>query len=240
MTLMKKFGLIFFAFLLAVFSSCSARFDGVVKEGGAAVLTLKTALEPRTSALIRSIKNFMGDGGDGPVLDGQAMGRSMAAAPGIGSVSLKNTGPSALEGGISITNIGNFLVRGGAKSKFITYTEGRAAGTSSIVIVLDRQSAPEIIATLSPEIEEYLSALMAPAVLGEDSTKQEYLDLLASIYGRPLSNEIAGAKVSALIEFPRTVTTALGGQAKGKQAEFDIPLVDILVLENPLRYEVSW
>jgi len=240
MNLLKKPALIFFAFLLTAFSSCSARVDGVVKEGGAAVLTLKTSLAPRTSALIRSLKNFMGEGADGPVLDGEAMGRSMAAAPGIGSVSLVNTGPSALEGSISISNVGNFLARGGARSRFITYNEGRAVGTSSIVIVLDRQSAPEIISMLSPEIEEYLSALMAPAVLGEDSTKQEYLDLLASVYGRPLSNEIAEARINAQIDFPRTVTTARGGQAKGKLAEFDIPLVDVLVLENPLEYEVSW
>jgi len=93
---------------------------------------------------------------------------------------------------------------------------------------------------LSPEVEEYLSALMAPAVLGETSTKKEYLDLLASIYGRPLANETEAALIKLNVEFPRNVSSVQGGIARGRQAEFNVPLVDILVLESPLRYEVNW
>ena len=226
--------------LLAVLASCSARIDGVVKEGGATTLNIKTSLEPRTSALIRSLMSFMREDVNAPILDGVAISRSMAAAPGINSVSLKNTGSAALEGSISIANVGSFLALSGAKTRFITYTEGRTAGSSSIVIVLNRESAPEIISMLSPEIEEYLSALMAPVVLGETSTRQEYLNLLTSIYGRPLSDEIAAARIRAFIEFPRPVTEIRGGNASGKQAEFDIPITDILVLERPLYYSISW
>jgi hypothetical protein len=162
----------------------------------------------------------------------------MASAPGTGSVLLKNTGPSALEGNITIANVSNFLFSRGDDSRFITYSEGQER--SSIVISLDRNSAPDLISRLSPEVEEYLSALMAPVVLGEKSTRQEYLDLVSMVYGRPLANEIAAARIRTFIEFPRQVREVKGGLFSGRRAEFDVSLLDILVLETPLRYEVSW
>lgn len=236
----RKRGLLIIVPFLALFFSCSAKIEGNVRDGGSAELMLKTALEPRTIALIRSLRGFMGDASGESILDGQAISRSMSASAGIRSVSLKNTGPSALDGGISISSLDNFLVGSGAKGRFIIYTQGRDPGTSSIVILLDRNSAPEIISMLSEEVGEYLSALMAPAVTGEICTKKEYLDLVSSIYSRPLADEINAARIRATIDFPRPVTAVRGGTASGKQAVFDVPLADILSLEMPLRYEVSW
>ena len=220
------------------FFSCHAKIDGVVKDGGAADLKLKAALGNRTTALIRSLRFFMGEGAEKPILDGPAIARSMALAPGIQSVELQNADSQNLEGTIIISNLSNFLALSAGKGRFITFTEGRDA--SSLVITLERDYAPEIISLLSPEVEEYLSALMAPVVLGEAMTRQEYLALVASIYGPPLSGEIAASRIKASIEFPRLIRSIRGGRASGKLAEFDVPLLDILVLENPLSYEVSW
>jgi hypothetical protein len=182
----------------------------------------------------------MGDAQDAPVLDAEAIGRSIAAAPGVRSVSIKNTGASSLDGNISISNVADFLSSPSTKGRFITYTEGYAPGTSSIIIVLDRETTPELVSRLSPEAAEYLEALLAPAILGETSTRQEYLSLVSLIYGRPLADEISASRIRAAIEFPRPLTSIRGGGASGRRAEFDIPLVDLLVLENPLRYEVTW
>ena len=223
--------------ILGLFA-CSARIEGLVREGGEAEISLKTSLEPRTTSLLRSLRGFMGEASSPPILDGESISRSMAAAPGIRAVSLKNTGQETLEGTILISQVGDFLSSGG--NTFITYTQGRESGRSSIVVVLDLNSAPGIISRLSPEVEEYLSALMAPAAQGERMTRQEYLALVASIYGKPLADEIAAARILAGIEFPRQIVSIRGGNAVGRRAEFDVPLQDILVLEEPLRYEVNW
>jgi len=245
MTLFAKRSSYFIIFLLlATLFSCSARIDGVVREGGAADLRMTASLGSRSAALIRTFMAFASESKDGPILDGDAISSSLAGAPGIGRVLLKNTGPAALEGSISLINVGDFLAvkgaTGSAGKQFITYTEGRTAGSSSIIMVLDKNSAPQIISMLSPEVEDYLLALMAPAVLGETSTRQEYLNLLASFYGRPLSDEVASARIRASIEFPRPVVAVKGGTAEGRLASFNIPLTDILVLESPLQYEISW
>ena len=224
--------------LIFSFCSCVARIEGVMSDGGAASVTLVTSLEPRTLGLLSSIRNFMGESSGTQVLDANSISRSMAAAPGIQSVSLKNIGPEALEGTISISHVGDFLVSG--SDRFIAYTQGRTPGTSSIIISLDLETSPVIISMLSPDVMEYLSALMAPAATGERLTKSEYLDLVSSIYGRPMSDEIAAARINAFIEFPRPPSKVTGGNARGRIAEFSVPLVDILVLDEPLRFEVGW
>ena len=244
MTPAKKIILHFIVPVFVLYFSCSARIDGVVREGGAAELALKASLQPRTIAIIRSLQGFIGEATDEPILDGPEISRSLSASPGVRAVSLKNIDLSTLEGSISISNVGDFLTvaaaAGDSKVRFITYTEGRSAGTSSLIATLDRNTAPELISRLSPEAEEYLSALMAPVVLGETSTRQEYLDLLALVYGRSLADEIAGARIRAVIEFPRSLASVKGGTSAGNKAEFDISLVDLLVLEYPQQYEITW
>ena len=240
MTFNGKLCLLLILPLFLAFFSCSARIDGEFREGGAVDVTLKTSLEPRMIALILSLRGFMGESANDPILDSQSMSKSMGEQPGVRAVSLKNTSSSAMEGTISISKVDDFLAAAGSKTRLITYTEGREAGSSSIVIALDKESAPEIISRLSPEAEEYLGALMAPVILGESSTKQEYLFLLSMVYGRPLADEISGSRLKVGIEFPRAVKAVRGGIASGRRAEFDVPIIDILVLEQPLRYEVNW
>ena len=93
MTFLRNLRLLPLILLLPLFFSCSARIDGVLREGGAADLSITTALEPRTTALIRRI---MGESPDTPVLDGPAISESISAAPGV-SQSLGRIGcsPSA-------------------------------------------------------------------------------------------------------------------------------------------------
>ena len=237
MSTSKKLLFLFFPLLLAFFS-CQAKIDGVIREGGSANLSIKAALGPRTIALIRSLRFFTGEGDQKPILDGNTINHSLALAPGILSASLINTDAHSLEGPIAISNVGDFLTVGDDKSRFISFQESR--DSSSIVIALDKNSAPELISMLSPEVGEYLSALMAPVMLGETMTKQEYLNLVTSIYGRLVSEEIASSRIRMAIELPKPVKTVLGGKFSKNLAEFDIPLLDILVMENPISYQITW
>ena len=226
-------------FLLpALLASCVTQINGSIRTGGTAEMTLDTNMGPRTAALINSFRLFSGEPASVPILDGPAISRSLSIAPGVRAVSFRNTSAVAMDGNISISSIGDFLTLPNAGSRFITFTEGNRS--SSIIVNLDRESATQIISLLSPEIHGYLSALMAPVVLGETMTATEYLNLVTSIYSRPLANEIAESHIIVTVEFSRPVTAIHGGTFSGNKAEFDLPLLDILLLERPMRYEASW
>jgi hypothetical protein len=97
-----------------------------------------------------------------------------------------------------------------------------------------------VLSLVSEEVTAYLAALMAPAATGEVLSKADYLDQVGWTYGRTVANEIAAARITAKIDFPGPISSIRGGTFSGAQARFEFPLVDLLVLEKTLEYEVRW
>jgi hypothetical protein len=229
-----RYFLILTVVILPLFS-CAARINGSVNADGSGIFSAEMSIGPRMTAMIRSFNSVAGQN-DGLILDGPAIARSMSIE-GITSVSLKNTDPSAVEGEFRILNINRFLAAGD-KGGFITFTQGSNGGSCKININLE--NGPVILENLSPEIADYLNALMAPIATGEAMSKSEYLDLVAVFYNRNISNEIASSTIHASINFPGNITSVTGGTFSGKKADFEISVLDFLVLEKPLICEVNW
>ena len=233
---MKSYFLLGFWLALLPLFSCTAHINGSLSVDGSAQITVNMSLEPRITSLIRTF-TVVGGQAEGLVLDGSAIAASMSGAPGIASIALRNTAPSAVEGVVRISNINDFL-SGADGTGFINFEQGNLGGRCEININLE--NSPVILELLSPEIASYLNALMAPLASGEELTKSEYLDLVSTIYNRTIANEIESSRFRASIEFPGPVTNVRGGTFSGRRAEFDISLLDLLVLEEPLSYEVRW
>jgi hypothetical protein len=230
-----------------VFSGCSARVNGTLREGGAADLRLEASMGTRIAAFMRRLSGFSGARAGAPIPDAELITLSLAAAPGIEGASFRNTGPESFEGTIKVSRIGEFLaVSGGTGRNFITLEESESGGRSSgrLTVRLDFESAVEILPFFSEEIRDYLTATLAPVALGERQSKADYLKDVAFFFGRAdgpvIAAEIAAARVNIAVDFPGPVTAAEGGTFTGRRAEFSVPLVDLLVLETPLRYEVRW
>ena len=215
--------------------SCSARINAQLVQSGSGTVQLQAGLEPKMIALIRSISS-MSDAQTGPVLDAAALNRSLTSARGIASSALRNTGQERIEGTIGISRISDLLNSG--TNRFVQYEANATSGR--LAIQLDRRMAPQLLMQIYPEAVDYISALMAPAATGEVLTKAEYLMLVESVYGKPLTAEIAASRVNVTIIMPGTVKSAIGGTYSGREARFDIALVDLLVLEQPLNYEITW
>lgn len=235
--------------------SCSAQVKGSLNTDGQADLFIQAALEPRMTMLIGSFAAASGTAAPGaPVINGPAIAASMAAAPGIASITLKNTKPAAVEGPVKIAKIGDFLAASKANgsanaqtgglstNKFISFEQNPppAASGGRCTINISLETGPEMLGLISPDINAYLSALMAPLATGEVLAKAEYLALVASVYGKGISDEIAKALFRASIDFPGPVQSVKGGTFSGTKAELAIPLLELLVLETPLSYEVVW
>ncbi|MDR1858925.1 MAG: hypothetical protein LBQ69_05595 [Treponema sp.] len=231
------------ALLLAIFTlcaSCAARINGSLLADGQADLNVYASLEPRMTMLIAGLAAASGAVQPGaPLLSGPSISASMSAAPGVASVSLANRTPAAVEGPVKISRLSDFLAPGGARG-FITFEQGGPSQGGRCAIDISLDTGPEILSLMSPEIGDYLAALMAPLATGEKLTKTEYLALVSSIYSRGIADEIAGAAINASINLPGQVQSARGGTFSGRRAEFAIPLLDLLVLETPLSYEIRW
>ena len=221
--------------ILVFFPSCSAKINAQLVQNGSGSVQLQAGLEPNMIALIRSFSS-LGGAQSGPVLDAAALNRSLQAAKGISSAALKNTGQERIEGTVGIGRISDLLNSG--VNRFVQYEADSSAGR--LAILLNRSIAPQILMQIYPEAVDYLSALMAPAATGEALSKSEYLLLVESVYGKQLAAEIAASRVTAAITMPGAVKSVKGGTYSGREARFDIALLDLLVLEQPLNYEITW
>ena len=200
-------------------------------------MSVYAALEPRMSALITGFAAAAGMAPGTPILDGPAISASMAGAPGIASAALVNTTPISIDGLVRSSNVGEMLSAGG--TDFITFEQGDSGG-GRFAARLDRTSGGAVLSLISPDISNYLAALMAPVATGEALTREEYLFLVRSVYGAGIADEISAAKIIAWMDFPGPIQSVRGGTFSGRRAEFAIPLLDILVLDIPLSYEVVW
>ena len=72
---------------------------------------------------------------------------------------------------------------------------------------------------------------MAPVFLGEAVPKDEYVDLIASVYGKALADEASRAKIKISFFAPN-------GEKAVKTIE--CPLVDLLTAAKPLVFSAAW
>jgi hypothetical protein len=237
---------VFPVFLLCFFLiSCTARVEGSLYSGGSGTMKIEASLETQTAALLGRLRDFAQKSGSSstahksPVIDAPSIAAAMRAAPGIAAVSLANTGPSSLSGAIEVSKADDFLAVTGRREHFVTFTENSEGGGSAL-FMLDRETAPAVIALLSPEVSSYLEALMAPAATGEDLTKDEYIEIVSSIYSSAIADEIKKGAINISISFPGRIRGVQGGNALKNTATFTVPLLDLLVLDKPLRYQVTW
>jgi hypothetical protein len=231
---------IFICFLMSAclvvlpFFSCASMIKGIISTDGSTELTVDMSLQPRMTSLIRTLISATGQTDD-PILNGAVITKSILNTPGVTYALLKNTSQSSVVGIVQISHINEFLNLIDS-NKFIVFDQT----AKRCQINIDLENALVMLSLLSPEITGYLNALMAPVATGEKMSKREYLELVAMFYNKTISDEIASSQIRATVEFPGIITSVKGGTFSGRQANFDIPLLDILVLETPLSYEVKW
>jgi len=218
-------------------ASCATQIGGSLRADGSADLAVAAALQPTMSALIMGFAAAAGMPPGTAILDGPAIALSMAGSPGISSASLRNASPTSIEGHIQSSHVGEFLAAGG--TDFAVF-EGMPGGGGRFAVSLDRESGRALLEMISPDVAGYLAALMAPVATGEVMTRAEYLFLVGSVYGAGIAAEISAAQIRVSVGFPGPIQSVAGGSFSGSRADFSIPLLDVLVMESPLRYEVIW
>ncbi|MDR0641246.1 MAG: hypothetical protein LBG07_02165 [Treponema sp.] len=236
----REFFPLIFAILATGLGSCGASISGRLEQGGTGDFNISASLAPAVTGKIRDFLALSQENPNGGelLINASAIAFSMSQAPGVAQAVFRNTGPSSLEGPVKISSIGDFLAPSG-KAGFISFQENPGGGGRA-AITISRESAPDMLALISADVSYNLMLLFAPIATGDNLSKEEYLTQVNLIHGEAVASEINQALIRASVEFPGPLVSVKGGLVSGRKAEFTIPLVDLLVLERPLIYEVVW
>lgn len=97
-----------------------------------------------------------------------------------------------------------------------------------IEITLSPQILQDLILNQDSIIQQYADLLMAPCFTNEEISKEEYIELVKSLYGSEIANELILGNITLSIN-----------NSKEKGSTLSIPLIDILTLTEQKTFIVT-
>ncbi|MBQ9237993.1 MAG: hypothetical protein IJ191_01555 [Treponema sp.] len=102
--------------------------------------------------------------------------------------------------------------------------------SKTVLCTLSPETLSQIYAALPETARAYIDVFIAPVFTGDNMSHEEYLALVASVYGQALADEIAAA----------VVTLTLSAEGAHPAQKITLPLTDILLLQAPQTYTLRW
>jgi hypothetical protein len=209
-----SFTILFFACVLLLAGCDTTVTVSADKKNGASFIcsaAMGTAIE-------QTVRTVSGAQGSSPLFNGSEIKKQMEAA-GFQNVSASDPSPSSLslKGYISRLADGLPAVPGA-----FTYSE-TPDGRHKLVFVLSARILKQAAALLPEKERSYTDLLMAPVFTGETMSKDEYLDLVSSVYGQSITEELKNSRLVIVMEAP---------VAGSKPLKSVIQLVDLFTLSG--------
>lgn len=107
---------------------------------------------------------------------------------------------------------------------FIEQTE------NSLSLNLSGSSLQEIYFSFDEDDTMILDLLMAPCFTGEEISAEDYADVIETLYGRELANDLRTAKIDWILVAPKGV----------KSRTFQTTVLDFLTLTGEKKFDIQW
>ncbi len=238
-------GAVFLALVLLL-GSCSSRLAGELRRDGSARLEFRAELPAPIADKLRRL----GSGGRPvdpsiPLLDAAALRASLASRPYLELVELSQPSPDSIRGTLLVRS----LAQAAASPDFASPQAGQAGALSyrkgpdwaELSLRLDRGRAGALRSLLAGLDPGLLEALSPPALEGEEAlSAEEYRTLLKSLLGEKAMPALDAAAIDLSIAAPGQVLDSRGGSLAGSTLTARIPLLDLLVLEEPVELGLRW
>ena len=107
---------------------------------------------------------------------------------------------------------------------FIEQTE------NSLSLNLSGSSLQKIYFSFDEDDTMILDLLMAPCFTGEEISAEDYADVIETLYGRELANDLRTAKIDWILVAPKGV----------KSRTFQTTVLDFLTLTGEKKFDIQW
>lgn len=236
--------------VLFALTGCGGRLGITARSDGKADLSVVMDTGKAASAMISSIMASLYPSGPTAVASGSAgvftPERAQALEKSLAGGDAETLSAKALSSSVLSLDA---TVRDAASQTSASRTGVRFASVVSVekhslTLNLSPATMRALYASMDLQTRSYVDLFMAPVFTGEPMSGGEYTALIASVYGKDLAQEIADARMEITLSAPRGEKAAscsnAGAKLSGRSARFSIPLLDLLVLEEPQAYRITW
>lgn len=210
---------VIFLFFSGFFTSCESEVKiSADSVNDLANIEFNSSMGKELESLVTAIVSAGGNSSAETVLfDAKSMENGLSAAGFVNSkVQVKNKTSIFLKTSISNAKKGLNSVSGLLKNT-----------GDSLILTVSPKIVQDFSQSLGEDLHVYLDLLMAPVFTGEPMNANEYSELIASVYGQGVANELNDAKLK--------INLALGKKSKS----FELPLVELLILSKEIQFEVK-
>ena len=228
---MKKFYHIFFAFILSCIS-CTPRANIKVTNSNDVFLSMDICPSANTKKLLKSLSGFSSDS----AFSNQEEDISnVKTEDGIEIIKLKKTSSLDFSAKLKFPSL--------SKQSYSMFTLNKEK--PNITFLLDRETLNNFLMSLSNEDKEYLELLMAPSLQNAIMSDEEYLELIASAYGKKIASELKTSTLVLSFETPSKIkkinlSPKMNYETKETKVVFSIPLTYILVMNEPINISLDY
>lgn len=226
-------------------AACGARVDILMGAAGSAEIEFQTTgKEDLFRNLRRKAAAFSGEElSEGDILSEAAIREGFRGREDLKLLTLSKTDAVSVKGKVSVARLeGLALDAEGETTPFFRFS--RSEGLSTLSFRVDRSNAarlPELLPGLDPGL---LDLLGPPAIFDDDLSVEEYRMNLQPFLGRAnmpaLDDSSFELRVLPPGKPPARITAHAGGKLEDGRLLVRLPLLELLVLEKPVEFSLSW
>ena len=191
--------------------------------------------------VVEDLSNWDDKGNNDPILDVavQDFENNLRASKVTSGIRFLETGHNTYMGDFSFSDFNQLLVdlsKGVPDQSIVTLTE--KDGRTHVEININMDNFKQLT-TIIPFLGDPNFEVYGP-LYNHDLTKDEYLEMVSFILGEQCPDSIAKSSVKIQVVAPQAITAHNGKLRNSKTVEFSFPLIDFLLLHNPIRFYLEY
>lgn len=222
----RRIGIAFLGMFLMVFATgCSSKVTIQANPNKSQNVEIKIDLGKHLLKTINGLTQGLGkfmDGEEIPEITAANLVTKRDIENTIGTQGAKNI--SVANPSKELLDIKFSLDKNSKLKNFIEQTE------NSLSLNLSGSSLQEIYFSFDEDDTVILDLLMAPCFTGEEISAEDYADVIETLYGRELANDLRTAKIDWILVAPKGV----------KSRTFQTTVLDFLTLTGEKKFDIQW
>ena len=218
----NKRSTLFILVLMLALTGCSSSLTLKAQKDKSCDIDFSLSLGESLMTLVRSLTMTMGGDETSPLFSADQIRETLTQS----GITPKN---------ITSPKDGELFAEGNVPEEKLKATENFFFCTeNSLGIRLNPENLQNFAQTLPAESANFLELLMAPVFTGEEMDKEEYREILASIYGEEIVSELDSSFLKIKLLPPP------GKKIKAGKGEYSLPLADFLTLKNEVLIKIDF
>ena len=222
--------------------SCTIKQEAVVAPDGSGSVSFHFEVQQFFADTIMDMADFSGDEEafkDGKFFDVEKTREGFMEMEEVTLLSLSSPSPNVLEGEFSFDDVEAVFRSEEELTQAGIISISRSGGKSTLKVHLDNKNFRQISA-FSPALENPLFEMFGPQE-NDDTTEEEYLEMIEFAFGEEGVRGLKASTVELAVTVQGDLVSQKGGKIKGKnQVVFTIPLIDFLLLQEPMDYSITF